>query len=595
MPERHVVPPGRPVAATGSRAHGAVAELRAEIAGDTFLAPAAHAVIEAWRSGAPFGLALTGDAQRAEQVFRSLRPQASLVVRRADADEPPPKTARVLALFPEGTTLPGTVRRLCTVVVDVGGRVAPGRRPAGEDEAGLWRRVVRVLATHGVHDGAIDVAACVLASTLVSEGWKGDPVALVRAMIAVPHGRAVRASGDGDVEGTDGASDEVPNGTDAAEPPGEWAVGAEGDDSADGEDETAVEGSGGEEQSADGGEAAAPEAGSGGEDTSADAGPATDEAAEQVCAAEPSADDGGESPREAGDPRAPTSDAAPATTSADGAPEAGVATHDPGESPSARAVALADPTRSDTVVRATVRAGRSARRGAMRAGSGRGRPGRIVAPERAGGRIAILPTLQRALRRHATTGATGELALARDDLRGRLRNEPTASHTVIVVDGSSSMGTAGVAHARRVADAALAHVYRDRGDVSIVLAAGSFSRVVQQRTARTSRARATLQRASAQGGGGTPLADAVRCALEQFGDAPRERCRLVIVSDGQATVDLVGRADPSTATADLRAQLDRATARAARTVFVPLDPRGWAPLERTLAPFRAAGVTVSSD
>ena len=559
------------------------------MAGEIPLAPAAHAVIEAWRSGAPFGLALTGDPQRAEQVFRSLRPQATRVVRRVDADEPPPKTARVLALCPEGTTLPDNVRRLCTVFVDLGGRVAPGRRPAGEDEAGLWRRVVRVLAAHGVHDGAIDVAACVLASALVAEGWKGDPVTVVRAMVAVPHGRAMGAIGDG--EGTDGASDEEPNGTDAGDPSGASTTAAEGDDADDGEGETGPEGSGGEEQPADTRGTAAAEAGDGGEDASADPDPATDEATEEVRDA--SAEDGGEAPREAGDPHAPWSEALPATASADRAPEAGMATHDPDKNASARAVALADPILSDAVVRATVRAGRSARRGATRAGSGRGRPGRIVTPERAGGRIAILPTLQRALRRHAATGATGELALARDDLRGRLRNEPTASHTVIVVDGSSSMGTAGAAHARRVADAALAHVYRDRGDVSIVLAAGAFSRVVQQRTARISRARAALERASAEGGGGTPLADAVRCALEQFGDAPRERCRLVIVSDGQATVDLVGRADPSTATADLRAQLDRATARAVRTVFVPLDPRGWAPLERTLAPFRAAGVTVS--
>ncbi|MDZ5143204.1 VWA domain-containing protein [Microbacterium testaceum] len=591
MPETRIASPDRSVAATGSRADGGVAELRAEIAGDIPLAPAAHAVIEAWRSGAPFGLALTGDPQRAEEVFRSLRPQATRVVRRADADAPSPETARVLALCLEGATLPPTVRRLCTAVVDVGGRVAPGRRPAGEDEAGLWRRVIRVLAAHGVRDGAIDVAACVLASTLVAEGWKGDPVTLVRAMVAVPHGRAMRPNGDSDGGGADGASDEEPDGTVAGDPSGASTAASEGDAADDGEGETGPGGSRGEEQPADARETAAPEAGDGGEDASADPDPATDEAAEEVPDA--SAEDGGEALHEAGDPRAPTSEAAPATASADGAPEAGVVTHDPDENPFARAVALADPTLSDTVVRATVRAGRSARRGAMRAGSGRGRPGRVVALERAGGRIAILPTLQRALRRHATTGATGELALDRDDLRGRLRNEPTASHTVIVVDGSSSMGTAGAAHARRVADAALAHVYRDRGDVSIVLAAGSFSRVVQQRTARTSRARAALERASAEGGGGTPLADAVRCALEQFGDAPRERCRLVIVSDGHATVDLVGRADPSTATADLRAELDRATARAARTVFVPLDPRGWAPLERTLAPFRAAGVTVS--
>ena len=86
----------------------------------------------------------------------------------------------------------------------------------------------------------------------------------------------------------------------------------------------------------------------------------------------------------------------------------------------------------------------------------------------------------------------------------------------------------------------------------------------------------------------------MRQAVEQFADAPRERCRLVIVSDGQATVDLAGRADPRTATRDLRVQLDRAATRAARTVFVPLDPRGWAPLERTLAPFRAAGVEVAN-
>lgn len=586
---------------------GRTAELRGRLGGEITLSVAVGATIEAWRSGAPFGLALVGDAHRAEALFRRLRPHADVIVRTADADESPPRAVRTLALCTDPTTLASIVRRRCTAVVDVGAVIPPGRRPPGESEARLWRRVVAGLAAHGVHDGAIDVAACALASALVDAGYHGDPVALVRAWVAVPHGRSVVATGAGEVGATDqmGGDDAGPE-TDADSTRGEvgGGVDAETGEARAEAPELGIDGATSSEGADEAAEQASDAAGDRGRtagdtlaDPTVDATAGDDGSADDMAAA--AGADGQddpvpsvEAPDTAGDrPSPPVPDdggragAAPAGLATDAATDA---------TASARAAALAVPDLAYPPARATVRSGRSARRGAMRAGSGHGRPGRIVAPERAGGRIAMLPTIQRAAHRLAAAGARGEFAVTRDDLRGRLRAQPTATHTVVVVDGSSSMGDAGAAHARRVADVALGHAYRDRGDVSVILAAGSFARVVQERTPRVSRARAALQRASVEGGGGTPLADAVRQALDEFADAPRERCRLVIVSDGQPTVDLAGRADPRTATRDLRAQLDRAATRAGRTVFVPLDPRGWAPLERTLAPFRAAGVEVSA-
>ncbi|MDQ1122729.1 VWA domain-containing protein [Microbacterium trichothecenolyticum] len=577
-----------------------VAALRARLGGDIVLPPAVRATIDVWRGGARFGLALAGDALRAETLFRQLRPHADWVVRVADADEPPPRADRALALCADPATLPAAVRRRCTAVVDVGAVVPPGRRPAGESEAGLWRRVVAALAAHGVHDGALDVAACSLASALIDAGYDGDPVALVRAWVAAPHGRGRAGVGAGEA-GPATVDDDTPE-PDAENPDEQDGGGLEGD----------VEG----EQSADDPTADADPAGEAGDDedaldaVDAEASGASEGSGDPAdeAFAEPTADDGPDAGAAAGSdadadavpspaPPAPDAHRSPVPAPDDAAaPEAGTAVDgDPDAMPSARAAALVVPTLADPPTRATVRSGRSARRGATRAGSGRGRPGRVVAPERADGRIAMLPTLQRAVHRHAAAGVRGDLAVTRDDLRGRLRAQPTATHTVVVVDGSSSMGGAGVAHAQRVADVALGHAYRDRGDVSVILAAGAFARLVQERTPRVSRARAALQRASVEGGGGTPLADAVRRALEEFADAPRERCRLVIVSDGQPTVDLAGRADQRAATWDLRVQLDRAADRVGRTVFVPLDPRGWSPLERTLAPFRAAGVEVAVE
>jgi len=569
------------------------------LGGDITLPVAVRATIDAWRAGAPFGLALAGDAERAETVFRRLRPDADWVAGIADADVPPPRAARGLALCADATTLPPVVRRRCTAVVDVGAVIAPGRRPAGESEGQLWHRVVAVLAAHGVHDGAIDVGACALASALVGAGYDGDPVVIVRAWIAGPHGRGLPPVGTGETGGADPADTAGESPGAESENPG-GIPGADGEAEEDGEE--APEGEGAEAAPS----GAADDGGGRSLDT-IDAG-ASDEAADDAGDVTP--DENATDARRRRDASGPDDDAAPSAASAPGddrpsashaegagapgAADAGLATDAADEAPpSARAAALASPDLGDQPLRATVRSGRAARRGATRAGGGRGRPGRVVAPERADGRIAMLPTLQRAAQRYAAHGADGDLSVTRDDLRGRLRAQPTATHTVVVIDGSSSMGSAGAAHARRVADVALGHAYRDRADVSVILAAGSFARVVQERTPRVSRARAALQRASAEGGGGTPLADAVRQAVEQFADAPRERCRLVIVSDGQATVDLAGSADPRTATRDLRVQLERAATRAGRTVFVPLDPRGWSPLERTLAPFRAAGVEIA--
>jgi len=579
--------------AAGGSISTPAALLRMRLDGDIALPLAVSATIAAWRAGAPFGLALTGDAERAETLFRRLRPHADWVAGTADADRPPPRAARGLALCATAEAWPPAVRRRCTAVVDVDAVVAPGRRPAGESEGQLWRRVVAALAAHGVHDGAIDVAACALASALVDAGYDGDPVALVRAWVAGPHGRDLATASTGEAGGTDpaGAVDE---------PPGEQAESAGGAAGVGAETE--------EEPDEETGDQAPPGVAEDGADPQLDGiDPAADEGAAGDALSDENATDARPAPESTGgdadaapssESPAPGDDGPPMTDDDAGradAPDAGIATDTADdELPSARAAALAPPDLGDQPTRATVRSGRSARRGATRVGSGRGRPGRVVAPERADGRIAMLPTLQRAAQRHAAQGAEGDLTVTRDDLRGRLRAQPTATHTVVVVDGSSSMGSAGAAHARRVADVALGHAYRDRGDVSVILAAGSFARVVQERTPRVSRARASLQRASAEGGGGTPLADAVRLAVEQFADAPRERCRLVIVSDGQATVDLAGSADPRTAIRDLRVQLDRAATRAGRTVFVPLDPRGWAPLERTLAPFRAAGVEVAN-
>ena len=579
--------------------------LRLELAGESPLPRPVGAVIAAWSAGAPFGLALTGDPLRAERVFRRLRPHAGWVWRNADADEPPPRIVRALALSPDPAVLPPAARRRLTAVVDVGEDPAPGRRPAGETEEQLWRRVVAVLAAHGVHDGAVDIAACALASALVEADVDGDPVALVRAWIARPHGSArregERVEGDpGEPGGTEPAGEEEAE-TEDAENPGD-----PGDDAAAGDTDGPTEG----EEAAEGDGAADGDASPSGGSLPAEPVPGADGAsgddpADPPAAREPAEAHAGPTDVEDGgapDPAADGSDPTPpaaeslASPGPENAVAAGVAADAaPDQALSARAAALLAPDVLDGRDRARVRTGRRARRGPTRTGTGRGRPGRIVTPERANGRIAMLPTVHVALRRHAASGATGAVAVTRDDLRGRLRAEPTAAHTVVVVDGSSSMGAAGAAHARRVADVALAYVHRDRGEVSVVLAAGALSSVVQSRTSRISRARAALERASAEGGGGTPLADAVRRALDEFGDARRERCGLVIVSDGQATVDLAGRADPRTAVRDLREQLDRAAARTARVVFVPLDPRGYTPLERTLAPFRAAGAVVVTD
>ncbi|NYI04801.1 VWA domain-containing protein [Allostreptomyces psammosilenae] len=189
-----------------------------------------------------------------------------------------------------------------------------------------------------------------------------------------------------------------------------------------------------------------------------------------------------------------------------------------------------------------VRGGLDGRRGAPQEHPLRGRPRRVVPVERAGGHVAVVPTLRAAapwqrVRAGGDRPGTG-MRIHPEDLRGRLRRRRGGRVVVVVVDASGSMARGAIRRAKGIALAVLDDAYRERSTVAVVVARGSKAVLGLPPTRSTSRARSALRALPA--GGGTPLASALLLAGTVARRYEPAQVEAVVLTDGRTNVGVGG-------------------------------------------------------
>jgi magnesium chelatase subunit D len=176
--------------------------------------------------------------------------------------------------------------------------------------------------------------------------------------------------------------------------------------------------------------------------------------------------------------------------------------------------------------------------------------------------FAAVPTvIAAATRRAGPPGQPGQPdrsgpALAPEDLREAVREQPVGSLVVLVVDTSGSMGAnRRIAAAKGVALSLLTDAYQRRNRVAVVTFRGDGAEVVLRPTGSVEIARARL--AELATGGTTPLADGIDTALAVARAARTDDLEplLVLITDGRATG---GGDDPVSAAHGAAARVARA-------------------------------------
>lgn len=586
-----------------------------------------RAVLDRWLAGDRFGILCTGDADTAEKAFRELADAADARFAHAEAVDVEQLAARqgerVLALAWDARDVAPALLRRCTAVL----RFAHPRTvtPPRPRRTSAWRldelpgAVVRLLDAAGLRDHGLDVAASRLALGL-ADGGHPDPLAVVAEVVAGPRrsGSAVPEDPTGGADGEGGDDEAGPSVEDETDGIGSapttddlaaTADDEDGDGTAAGDPDTGA----GDEDGTGSGRADHPDA-TGDPDArdsdSTDEGPGDE--ADGSDEGDASADDRATSSADvtrgveastasrpdpdvtSGDDPTGTDDATGATATAqecplDGDPTGLAVTIGATGVTTDQSMRVRPATRSDRHLRG--RDGPSSR------SDDRGRIVRDVALDRGRGGIAVVPSLRRAAVRVALQTAMGSpdpVPLVRDDLRSAVRARRGGTHTVVLVDGSSSLGRAGLDRAGSAADRLAAEVCARRGTVSVVVAAGDRAEIVVTRATSLHRTRWGIGRART--GGGTPLAHGLLVAAELLDADEPGRRRLVVVSDGRPTVGLDGTVlGEAAAVGELRAVLLDVTARVPDVALLPVGVPPGIRFERDTGPFRAAGVRVLGD
>ena len=580
-----------------------------------------RAVLDRWLAGDRFGILCTGDADTAEKAFRELADAADARFAHAEAVDAERLAAvqgeRVLALAWDARDVAPALLRRCTAVL----RFAHPRTvtPPRPRRAPAWRldelsgAVVRLLDVAGLRDHGLDVAASRLALGL-AEGGHPDPLAVVADVVAGPRrsGSAVPEDPTGGADGEGGDDEAGPSVEDetdgigsapTTDDPAATADDEDGDGTAAGDPDTGA----GDEDGTGSGRADHPDA-TGDPDArdsdSTDEGPGDE--ADGSDEGDASADDRATSSADVtrGAEASTASRLEGDPTGSDGATGATVTAQEcplDGDRTGLAVTVEATGVTTDQSMRArpATRSDRHlrGRDGPSSRSDDRGRIVRDVALDRGRGGIAVVPSLRRAAVRVALQTAMGSpdpVPLVRDDLRSAVRARRGGTHTVVLVDGSSSLGRAGLDRAGSAADRLAAEVCARRGTVSVVVAAGDRAEIVVTRATSLHRTRWGIGRART--GGGTPLAHGLLVAAELLDADEPGRRRLVVVSDGRPTVGLDGTVlGEAAAVGELRAVLLDVTARVPDVALLPVGVPPGIRFERDTGPFRAAGVRVLGD
>lgn len=185
----------------------------------------------------------------------------------------------------------------------------------------------------------------------------------------------------------------------------------------------------------------------------------------------------------------------------------------------------------------------SGRSGQQRAGSQRGRP----LPARAGrpggqARLHVLATLRAAApkQRLRQEHTTGRVAIRAEDFHIQRYQQRTSSCLILALDASGSAALQRLAEAKGAVELLLQQSYARRDSVCIVSFRGAQAQLLLPMTRSLVRAKRAMT--GLPGGGGTPLAGALKMAHEQAAQLQRQGVTpiLVVLSDGRANVTLQG-------------------------------------------------------
>lgn len=200
-------------------------------------------------------------------------------------------------------------------------------------------------------------------------------------------------------------------------------------------------------------------------------------------------------------------------------------------------------------------AGRS---GQTRAGQQRGRP-LPPRPGRPGGhaRLHVLATLRSAaprqrLRQHQLPAGAPRprLQIRSEDFHLQRYQQRSASCLILALDASGSAALHRLAEAKGAVELLLQQSYARRDSVCIVAFRGAQAQLLLPATRSLVRAKRAMT--GLPGGGGTPLAAALKMACEQAAQLKRQGVTpiLVVLSDGRANVSLQGLGGRAQAQAD---------------------------------------------
>lgn len=257
-------------------------------------------------------------------------------------------------------------------------------------------------------------------------------------------------------------------------------------------------------------------------------------------------------------PQNPDNDASPNTTG--DAPAPPPSAQDLQEMMVAAALASLPPHMLDQLAtQGAARTGHTTgRSGQTRSGQQRGRP-LPPRPGRPGGhaRLHVLATLraaaprQRLRQNHLPAGATRpKLQIRSEDFHIQRYQQHSSSCLILALDASGSAALHRLAEAKGAVELLLQQSYARRDSVCIVAFRGAQAQLLLPATRSLVRAKRAMT--GLPGGGGTPLAAALKMAHGQAAQLQRQGVTpiLVVLSDGRANVNLQGLGGRAQAQAD---------------------------------------------
>ena len=218
---------------------------------------------------------------------------------------------------------------------------------------------------------------------------------------------------------------------------------------------------------------------------------------------------------------------------------------------------------------------------------GRPKPSRVGKPGY-GKRIDVLATLRAAapwqkIRRSARPDATAKFIIYPSDIHVKQYEVPSERVVIFGVDASGSAALARFAEAKGAIEIMLADAYAKRDYVALVGFRGQTAEVLLQPTRSLVMAKKTL--AAFAGGGGTPLAMGMKCALDMAQKSKRDgrTPTLAFLTDGKANIALDGSANRDAAMTDVHQLAGMTNHLGVQSIFIDVGRRPNAKLQQVAA------------